>query len=151
MDTLLSIIDLNSAYRAEHFKVLSEIRRWANFIKHPKAFILTHHPVFTFDKSPKNTELFKHCKVKIDRSFLDKYFTEEHEKKEKQLFEELENKDDVLVVLPNAIDLTQRFCTAIAEFIGIITENKVYRDVIRKRSTFFDYWAAPLDPPKVAS
>jgi len=52
IDTLFNIIDLNETYRAEHFKVLLEIRRWANFLKHPKAFLLTHHPTFSNHSSP---------------------------------------------------------------------------------------------------
>ncbi|MCX5868291.1 MAG: hypothetical protein NT009_12610, partial [Proteobacteria bacterium] len=61
IDEFFKIIKLEEPYRRENFKILVEIRRWANFLKHPKAFLLTHHPVFSFENSSKNEELVKNA------------------------------------------------------------------------------------------
>ena len=47
---IFEIISLPESYRVRHFSVLIMVRRWANFIKHPKAFAwMVHHPEYTFE------------------------------------------------------------------------------------------------------
>lgn len=139
METLFEIISLNELYRLEHFKILVEVRRWANFIKHPKAFILTHHAEFTFAGSPKVAELERHASEKIDRSFVETFYKDGG--KDKDLSKRLQNKEDVLVIFPNAVQLTENMCSAFRECVDLVTRNKVYSWVLNQRSTFLDYWA----------
>lgn len=138
IDTFFNAIELNKAYRDQHFKILLEIRRWANFLKHPKAFLLTHHPTFTFYSSPKNGGLRENASVVIDRAFIDKYYA--NDEKNKELYRELENKENVLVVFPDAVWLVQNLCEAMHNCVAIIRDNPVYRAVVETRTTFYDYW-----------
>ncbi len=145
LETLFGIIALHEAYRHEHFKILVEVRRWANFIKHPKAFLLTHHAEFTFLESPRLAELVAHAKVKIDRPFVDRFYSDGE--KDKALYTELRNKEDVLVILPNAIRVTREMCSAINRSVDLVMSNEVYRWVLGEQSTFLDYW---LDKPEAS-
>ncbi len=138
IDTMFNIIQLNEDYRTEHFKILLAIRRWANFIKHPKAFLLTHHAEYTFHNSPKNGALTDNATAVIDRTFVDKYYS--NDDKNNELYKELENKENVLVVFPDANHVTEELCAAINKSVEVVRDNAVYKDVLAKRSTFLDYW-----------
>lgn len=70
IDTILGIISLHEKYRKDSFKTLNKIRKWANFIKHPKAFILAHHPIYTIEGFKYNPEFRKESKEIIDNSFV---------------------------------------------------------------------------------
>lgn len=138
IDSMFDFIQLNEDYRKEHFKILLAIRRWANFIKHPKAFLLTHHAEYTFQNSPKNGVLRDNASVIIDRTFIDKYYS--NNDKNKELYKELENKENVLVIFPDAKHVTEQLCDAIKLSISVVKDNPIYRDVLAQRSTFADYW-----------
>lgn len=138
MDTLFDIIVLNQAYRDEHFKVLTEIRKWANFLKHPKAFLLTHHPTFSFDTSSKYRELRRNASVRIDRAFVNTYYSDD--KQNTELLKKLENKEDVLVVLPDIVRLARDLCKAMKQCVSVVRDNPVYRRVLEDKTTFRDYW-----------
>jgi hypothetical protein len=146
IDTLFRIIKLDDEYKQEHFKALGEIRVWANFLKHPKAFILTHHPTFSFIGSPDLKSLTENANVRIDRNFIEQYYKEEDENKNKQLYKKLENKDKVLVIFPNALELAQNLCEAMQNCVSLIRDNKIYRDKLKDRATFLNYhWAGFSD------
>ena len=138
IDNLFDIIKLNKAYKAEHFKVLSEIRRWANFLKHPKAFLLTHHPTFTFCRSPNNGALIKNARVVIDLNFVTDYYS--NDKRNDELRKKLENKDDVLVVFPDVVRLAKDLCQVMHDCVSLIQDNPVYRWTVGRTTTFPDYW-----------
>jgi len=140
LDTIFNLIQLNADYRDEQFKILTTLRKWANFIKHPKAFVLTHHAVFTFHGSPKNQDLEAHATVVIDRNFVNQYYSDNE--KNDDLYRKLENRDDVLVILPSAEHVVNELSKAINETVKLFQDNKVYRDVLDKRSTFLDFWVA---------
>ena len=138
IDTMFNIIQLNEDYRTQHFKILLAIRRWANFIKHPKAFLLTHHAEYTYHGSPKNGALTDKASVVIDRTFVDKYYS--NDDKNNELYKELENKENVLVVFPDVNHVTEELCAAINKSVDVVRDNAVYKEVLAKRSTFLDYW-----------
>ena len=138
MDSLFNIVQLNEVYRSKHFGVLREVRRWANFLKHPKAFLLTHHPTFSFESSPKNRDLTRNANVVVDRNFVAKYYTTN--KHDNALFRELENKENVLVIFPSVVRLAEDLCKAMQDCVALVGENPVYREVLADRTTFYDYW-----------
>lgn len=138
IDKLFDIIELNKAYKAEHFKVLSEIRRWANFLKHPKAFLLTHHPTFTFYSSPKNRALIENASVVIDLNFVTDYYSDNEQNDE--LGKKLENKENVLVVFPDVVRLAKDLCQVMHNCVSLIQSNPVYRWILEDTTTFYDYW-----------
>jgi len=143
IDTLFNIIELNKTYRAEHFKVLLEIRRWANFLKHPKAFLLTHHPVFSFSSSPKNKELSENANVVIDHAFVGRYYM--NDDRNKALYKELENKESVLVIFPDVVRLAKDLCKAMHDCVAVVRDNPVYRWELEDKTTFYHYWIDAQD------
>jgi hypothetical protein len=48
-EEVFKIIKLPDNYKLKHFAILGKIRRWTNFLKHPKAFILVNHPKYYFE------------------------------------------------------------------------------------------------------
>ena len=141
IDTLFNIIQLHQSYRDKNFKVLMAIRRWANFIKHPKAFIRTHHAVFTFSGSAKFGDLSDNATVTINRAFIDKYYCNNDNNDD--LIDELENKENVLVVFPDANYVTEKLCEALKKTIDLFENNEVYREILGDSTTFHDYWFPP--------
>jgi hypothetical protein len=146
IETLFDIMDLHKQFREENFKVLALVRKWANFLKHPKAFLLTHHPVYTFEGAAKEAILRQNAGVIIDRQFVDTFYS--NDERNKDLFGKLENKDSVLVVFPEAMRLTHSVCAAMLETNKVIAENPVYRDVLAKKTTFLDFFTS-LGNPKM--
>jgi hypothetical protein len=49
MYEIFSIVELQESYRLKNFQTFRKIRRWANFLKHPKSFILVHHAKYLFE------------------------------------------------------------------------------------------------------
>jgi len=73
-DEIFKIVGLPEAYKKRHFQIFGKIRRWTNFLKHPKAFILVHHPVFVFENDVKLEESDKEIIQIIDQDFIDLYY-----------------------------------------------------------------------------
>lgn len=138
IDTILDIIKLHEGYRKENFKTLSKIRKWANFIKHPKAFILAHHPVYTIEGFKDNKEIRIGASITIDTSFIIKYYS--NDEKNKELFKAIENKEGILVVFPNPADLIEKLCEELKLFNKLLRNNEIYREILKKRSTFLGFW-----------
>jgi hypothetical protein len=132
------IIGLPSGYKEDKFRVLKEVKLWANFLKHPKAFILTHHPKYVFN----GEDYERDSKKIIDFEYILKYYSGEDINKYKVLVRELRNNKNVLVELPDLKRLTHDFCEACKEFIDIIKENKAYREILNDMTTlehFFEF------------
>jgi hypothetical protein len=138
MEMIFEIITLPESYRMRHFEVFRQIRRWANFIKHPGYFILAHHPEYFLDGDHHFDP--KKYQVIIDSKFVYEHFGRDQDSK--SLRRELTNKKDVAVLFPEPINLTREFCTKAQLFMSIICENKVYREILGEQSTYENYFAA---------
>lgn len=138
MDTILNIINLNKTYRDTHFKTIQRIRKWANFIKHPKAFMFCHHPVFTFNGCSFNSTIRKDFSQIIDESFILAYYSNNDDND--KLFQTIENKEKVLVVFPNITKIIEGFVKEANHFVSIVENNEVYREILTTKSTFLDYY-----------
>src|SRR5688572_8288450 len=77
METVMEIVQVPTIFRDKHFKVFQQIHKWANFIKHPKAFILTHHPVWDYEGSSLYSG--REFKLTIDDPFINTYYKGERE------------------------------------------------------------------------
>jgi hypothetical protein len=135
---IMKIIGLPESYREAEFKILKEIKLWANFHKHPKAFILTHHPEYFFEEEFDQ----KHHSGKkiIDGKFIKKYYSGEDKNKYRNLVSELKNNDQVVVVLPGLVRITAELCTAFEIFITTIKENPAYSEILNDLTTLEDYF-----------
>ncbi|WP_157447002.1 hypothetical protein [Cytophaga aurantiaca] len=143
LETIFEIIGLPDAYRDKHFHIFKMINKWANFIKHPKAFVLCHHPTFVTENDKKIIELKRQSKIIIDTQFVFKYYSTDNNKKE--LFKELANKSDVLVLYPDFKQITKDFCDGLIKFVRLIENNEVYREILSDKTTIQDYFTEELE------
>jgi hypothetical protein len=135
------IIGLPQAYKEREFEIFRTIKLWANFFKHPKAFILTHHPSYYFESDSEVESIRRITSNKIiDLEFLRKYYKGEDANRYKNLIGELRNNENVKVIIPSLDDLTQEFCEACGFFIEIIKENKAYREILNDLTTLEHYF-----------
>jgi hypothetical protein len=137
-EEIFKIIKLPESYRLKHFQIFGIIKRWSNFFKHPKAFILVHHPGYYFEEEVTFTDAEKKSNIIIDQRFIDIYYSGDHENN--NLYRLLNNKKNVYVIMPNLPDLMQRFCQAQKKFLDIISNNKVFKEILDEKSTIEDYF-----------
>jgi hypothetical protein len=133
------IIGLPQGYKENDFSVFREIKLWANFLKHPKAFILTHHPRYVFEGELLPEEIAG-IKKYIQLDYLKKYYSGEDKNKYKVLVRELRNNENVVVELPNLERLTNEFCEACRVFINVIKENKAYKEILNDLTTLENFY-----------
>lgn len=141
-DEIFEIIKLPEVYRKKHFGLFSKIRKWTNFIKHPKAFILVHHPRFYFENDKRYAEIdLKDYEVINENNFITNYYKHKDKKnKNDTLSKRIQNKK-VVVILPNIVELTKDFCKAQKKFVDVITKNEVYQEILKDKSTFENYFS----------
>jgi hypothetical protein len=143
MDTVLEILQVPEKYKEKHFRVFQKIRKWANFIKHPKSFILTHHPEFDFENSGNQHD--KEFLVTINEQFVERYYKgqkspEDQKKMNKELYNKLKNEKDIIVIFPDIAIFTDNLCYAIKKFTEIITKNEVYIEILNDETTISNYF-----------
>lgn len=143
IETIFEIIGLPDEYRRRKFQIFQNVKKWANFIKHPKAFVLCHHPEYYLENDPEIIGKKKVANVIIDTAFVFKYYSGDNNKKE--LFKIIANKDNVIVELPNLVKLTDEFCNGLSNFVKLIKNNEVYRDILSDKSTIENYFTEEID------
>ncbi|QJW98410.1 hypothetical protein [Frigoriglobus tundricola] len=84
------------------FTPFRDVHKWANFLKHPKAFLLVHHPVYFYTGMPEFGRS-KHSLV-IDQAFVGEYYSGSD--KNAKLHGQLKNKRDVAVLSGQTHDAT---------------------------------------------
>ncbi len=132
----INYLQLQTSYIQKKFQILFTIKRWANFLKHPKSFMLVHHPVWDYKKDlkifvNKNTPI-------IDTEFVQKYYS--GDSKNKELMRELINKKDLTVLYPNPYDLIVEFCDAQKKFSDLISKNQIIREILDDTATIKEYY-----------
>lgn len=143
MDTVMEIVQVPTAYKEKHFKVFQQIRKWANFIKHPKAFVLTHHPCYDFEGSGIDWE--QEFTITINDQFVTNYYKGESDQikqksKNKELYSMLSNKQNIKVLFPDMTQLVKKLCYSINSFKDLILKNQVYIDILNDEATIADYF-----------
>lgn len=119
-------------FKENNFKTSQLIKKWANFIKHPKEFIFTHWPQYIMDVP----EIMRGNEtVLINEDFVKKHYT-----KSDSRISELENCDSVTVLVPELTDLTAEFCMELNTFFDFICDNKIVSDFLRKKTTLEYYY-----------
>lgn len=140
---IIKIIGLPTSYKESELKVLRTIKLWANFHKHPKAFILTHHPEYLFENDESLLALRNDTRHKIvDIDYVNKYYRGEDSNKYRALVKELKNNEHVIVVIPKIDRLTDDFCTACSTIVQIVKENKAYKEILNDLTTLENYFEA---------
>ena len=145
LNTILDVVGMPKELRKSKFSVFYEIKNWANFIKHPKAFLFTHHAEITEERNMSKLEL----KIKLDKGllinqqFVNKYYS--GTKKDINLYDELSNKKKVFVSFPDCLLVLKDFSSSITEFIRIMSENPIYIEILSDRSTIENYFNLPFE------
>jgi hypothetical protein len=138
IDVIFNIIQIPDSYRARHFGILKRIRKWANFFKHPKAFMLVHHPNFEYESDPLYSEIKN--PVVIDEKFVMLHYSAEDSDRSKKLYDALANKNKVIVKLPDPVAIITEFCDAQKKLVDLIEKNQVYRELLNERASLSDYF-----------
>lgn len=128
---LCAILEFSDMRRQRIFPVFSRIRVWANFFKHPKAMILTHHAAYVFSEDGQDGEILRESDIK-------KYYA--NNKNDRTLFNRVTNKSDVVVVFPDLREIVSQFKDANDKIISLILDNEVFREEIGEKSTFEEYY-----------
>lgn len=111
------------------FPILQRIKYWANFFKHPKYYMLLHHPMFFIDGDP-STPNFMINGV-IDDTFIHKFYS--GGKLNNDLRAELQNKDKYIIIFPNLLNLTKDLCSEFEKIVKLIASDKA---IIAKLATY---------------
>jgi hypothetical protein len=139
---IFKMIELPESYRLKHFRTFNLVKKWANFFKHPKAFLLVHHPVFLLENQT-NFPTVNKKSIKINCDFILKYYS--GDSKNKELYKLLTNKKDVYVILPDVEKLTKSFCLEVRLFVDLIRDNSVYRYLLNDKSTYENFYQDEVD------
>ncbi|QPH37887.1 hypothetical protein [Pedobacter endophyticus] len=135
----IEMMDIPIAAKSRHFKIFQKVIHWANFIKHPKAFVLVHHPQYFIDgidtdpqRQKERIHEARENKHLIDDSFVSEYYAgSEHNGK---LMTALAKKENVIVLFPDPLQLIESFVKAQQEFVSLIVDNKVFREIITNKA-----------------
>jgi hypothetical protein len=133
LTTIFKFIGITVEFVEENWKVLGEIRKWANFIKHPKGF--THHPDFHFETEDIKPD--KHTKI-IGSEFVFKFYNHEDKEKLNQTIQQIGNKDNLIVLIPNPDRLIKDYIKVSRKFCDIVKRNPHFRDILKKHTTLID-------------
>lgn len=135
MDRILWMLEYDETKKRTLFVTLQPIRKWANFLKHPKSFILTHHPVYDFVNSGVSHRTT--FSVIIDTPFVFRYYSGMELNDE--LYKILKNKRDVMVMLPNLHDLTRDICQDFKTFVDLIINTPANLARLNDEATIAEY------------
>jgi hypothetical protein len=135
MQEILKLISFPEEIKNQKFPKFLLVKRWANFFKHPKAFFLTHHA--QYDQAPQGGN-----EVVIDDAFINRYYS--GDKKNKELYERLTNKADVLVLLPDLVALTKGIGQELAYLSDVIRSNPIYGEILVNKSVLEEYYSGQL-------
>jgi len=119
-------------------RAIRDVKQWANFFKHPRAFLWCHEPTYhclSFGPPPIEASLFV-----VDQSVVDEYYKDDC-KKHAELHVKLGNKTCVQVHFPELVNLTKRFCKGIDDFCLSISA-PIFRETLKRKSTIDDYFAS---------
>lgn len=119
------------------FQSFQIIRKWTNFIKHPKAFMFCHHPKYAFENY-EHLELYTNNNKVIDYEFVNKYFSNKN--KDEILINELEGIPNILVLFPDIVQLTSRFSDQILNYLDILKSNARALRTISSKTTYLNFW-----------
>jgi len=138
---VFDIVSVPEGYRKRHYEPLYQMRRWANFFKHPKEFgWLVHHPRFLFEGTPEAAKvLAKDSGYRvIEDEFLKKYYSADRNKGLAKEFNGLERK--VVVLMPDIAAVTDKVCGSLANFVGVVTKNPVYHELLNDKATIANHF-----------
>jgi len=134
MQEIFRLISFPEEMKNQKFPMYLLTKKWGNFIKHPKAFFLTHHA--SFDR-----ETVDDKEIKIDNCFINKFYS--GDKKNGELYKILTNQKKVVVLLPNLVELTNGLGEELVNLSSIIRNNPIYAEIMTNKSVLEHYYSSP--------
>lgn len=138
LTTIFKHIGITLEYVEKKWMVLIEIRKWANFVKHPKGFLFSHHPKYFFedDSIPLKYQKWK----KIDyTSCVEPLYKREDEKKYQETIKRFGNKKNLLVIIPNPQRISIELNNVCHEFCEKIKQNEHFKEILRHETVLDPY------------
>lgn len=132
LHTIFKVIGITWDYVEENWNVLVEIRKWANFFKHPKGFLFTHHLQFVFETSARTD--FQKNSFELGYEFVQKFYFREDERKFRQTLTEIGNKDNITVILPCPERLALEFIEVCKQFSQKIKDNEHFQTILKSHA-----------------
>lgn len=138
--TIFKFIGITFEYVEQNWEPLMQIRKWANFIKHPKGFLFTHHPTFIYeDNSTIPTLKANKQNQIIDYDIIKKFYTRETDDGFKNTIKEVGNKRNIVVILPCPVRIMTDYCKISQGFCNKLGDNPHFKEILKKHSTIEDY------------
>ena len=140
----MNIVKIPEPYLLKNFRTFYKIKRWANFLKHPKSFLLVHHPEWRYEDDAFgeiNPE-----KVIINTEFVEKFY--KGDKTNTELYRTLKKKEDLIVLFPNPEKLTEQYLLAQQSFKNLISENSIVREILEDEATIKEYFEEECENKK---
>lgn len=129
VEVLTNLLNISPKDKNHYFPTFRRITTWANFIKHPKSFFLCHMPEYYLENDPLLQNKIPANAIIIDDAFLEKYYL--NRKNDEELKVILTNKYDVIVKIPNIVNLSTEFCNSIIDFVSMIKNDEVYKAILK--------------------
>ena len=128
-------------FKTKEFKTFKKVKDWCIFFKHPREFTFAHWPTYIFETDLTKIEQARENKETIiDYDYVEKNFT-----KNGTRLPCLENNPNVVVVLPDLVDLTKEYIDELIKFIDFICKNDFIASILKSKSTIDDYYKEFLD------
>ena len=119
----------------KHFTKTKQIKRWTNFIKHPKAFQFTHHPNYLYETDSNN---ILNESIVLNSDEIESYYS--GSKNNSQLYKKISKSQNVIVLIPDLISLTTDFCNEFRTFTAFICNNDIVADYLKNETTVEQYF-----------
>lgn len=130
-------IPLDYKQATDGMKAMREIKQWANFIKHPNAFLWCHEPEYFCESLGNASPEYENSFI-VNQDTVNKYYKLD-QKKHRELYGMIANKDMVCVIFPEIGLLTERFCQGVKDFCDTAT-SPLYKSILKDRSTYENYF-----------
>lgn len=138
-----SLVKLPDPYRHRHFQVFQEIKHWANFLKHPKSFMLVLHPIWEYEGLGDNNSYHATSeRTVINTAFVKEYYRSDANNI--KLYKLLARKEEVVVLFPNPVNLMERFVKAQEKFVATIAENEMVREMLESETMHKEHFSAEI-------
>lgn len=134
---LLDRLGVPEGHRSKEFPCFATIKHWANFQKHPKAFLFVHHP--EYGCSAAGIDVRDSGSIVVDQSFVDHYYC--GGKHNEKLFNQLKNATQVAVDYPDPTKLIIDFCAQTTKFMDLVKANPEYQRRLADVTTHSAYFA----------
>ncbi len=138
LTTIFRVIGITQDYVEENWKVLIEIRKWANFVKHPKGFLFSHHSEYFIETGSIPNNLKSRNKITFE-NVVQPLYNREDEKKFKESIKRLGNKKDLLVLIPDPHRIATELTKVCDEFCEKIKNNEHFKTLLKTHSVIDDY------------